>query len=460
MFNKFSSIYFFLFCHLRFIYRFLPFLFLHDAAIASQKNVVTIQHWQTKNGMQVYFVSNKQLPILDIQVVFQAGSSRDEKLFGLALLTNNMLNQGTNSMNTDEIANRFEQVGAIYSTGVDRDKAYAGLRSLTTSPSFSSTLQLFSTVLTQANFPEKALQRLKKQILTAIQEQQQSPLSLAYNTFENKLYGDHPYGHPILGTTQSVSRLTQEDVKRFYHKYYVARNAMLAMVGNIDKQQAVMLSEQIAEALPTGEAAEKLSSVTSSKKQGEIIHYPSEQTSVFLGTIGIARKDPDFFSLHVGNAILGGSSLSSRLFEEVRNKRGLCYGISSRWVSTAMPGPFYIVLQTRNEQLKEAIQVTQQTLEKFLREGPTEEELNRTKQFLVKSFPFSIASNSALLDKIVMIGFYQLPLNYLDTYRDRINAVTGNDIQLAFKKHLHMDRIIAVTAGGESHEKTWIRSPS
>jgi len=422
--------------------------FVSLTVFASTKPVLPIQHWQTKNGARVYFVESKQLPMVDIEVVFNAGSARDGSQFGIAQLTNGMLNEGTKTLNADQIAKNFEQVGAQYGADVDRDKAAVTLRSLVDPKFLNPALETFADILSNTNFPQNSFQRVQKQTLTAIQREKQSPSVIARNDFDKNLYFNQPYGHSVLGTQATVETLKAQDLQKFYRQYYVANNATIAIVGDVSRQKAEAIAEQITKTLPSGSAASLLPQPKPlTKADTQKINYPSQQTTVLIGQIGIAKKDPDFFPLLVGNHILGGGVLTSRLFEEVRNKRGLSYGVSSQFSTAQIPGPFMIVLQTRNDQVKNAVEATRQTLQEFLNNGPTEKELKQAKQNIIGGFPLAIADNASILGNLVNIGFYQMPLDYLDTFRDKVNAVTLDQVRVAFKKHIQPDKMVTVMVG-------------
>lgn len=427
---------------------FIAIVFLLFSTESFAKSVLDIQHWQTKQGAQVYFVQTKQLPMVDVQVVFNAGSARDGKLFGIANLTNELLSQGTKALNADQIALQFESLGAIYDAGINRDMASLRLRSLSEAKILNPAIKTFAQVLTSANFPTDALQRTQKQILIALQQEQQTPTAIARNEFYKALYGEQPYGHSMLGSAETVARLTANDLQKFYQQYYVAKNAVIAIVGDLTEQKAHDIAEQITAGLPIGNVAEQLPSpVPPIKSLQKSVAFPAKQTTVLIGQIGMAEKDPDYFPLYVGNYILGGGQLVSRLFDEVRSKNGLVYQVGSQFKTLQVPGPFVVPLQTRQEQAQRAVQLTRKVLGNFVTNGPTEKELVAAKKNIIGSFPLGLASNDAILDNLIMIGFYQLPLDYLDTYRQKVDAVTVEQIRDVFKRRIHLDQMITIMVG-------------
>ncbi|KPJ67689.1 MAG: hypothetical protein AMJ43_03375 [Coxiella sp. DG_40] len=409
---------------------------------------IYIQHWVTTNGAQVLFVETHTLPMLDIQIAFNAGSARDNEQYGLAQFTNAMLEEGTKTLTADQIADAFDKVGAEFNASVNKDMAVVSLRSLTHKNLLNSALSTFAEVLTQPAFPEHAFQRVQKQILSAIAVQQQQPLVVANNAFWKELYGNLPYGHSVLGTSQSVQVLSPRDLQTFYQNYYVAKNAVITMVGNVTMEEAKAIVERVVAKLPSGEKAAKLPVISvSNSAKTKHINFPSMQTNVLIGQIGIARDDQDYFPLLVGNFILGQSPLTSELFKEVRNKRGLAYSIGSGFATLQTQGPFYIVLQTRTDEAEQAIKVVKETLAKFVEHGPTEKQLDAAKQSIIGQFPLQLANNDKILSVLTLIGFYHLSLDYLDTYCSKISAVTWEQIRDAFERHIQLKKLVTVTVG-------------
>lgn len=422
-------------------------------AVHAQSNI-NIEHWQTKNGAQIYFVRSPQIPMIDIKVVFAAGSAYDDQHLGIASLVNSMLGEGTSLHDADQISAVFDSVGAQFSQGVDQDIAQLKLRSLTMPKYLTPALQMFAEVLNKSNFSADALQRIKQQTLSGIQVGEQSPNVIATEAFFRGLYKNHPYAHPIEGTASSVSALTQSEITTFYQRFYVARNANLIMVGDISRQQAENMAEQIVGHLPSGSAPPSLPMAQNVLQAAyQFISFPAKQDTVIVGELGINPQDPRRFALIVGNEILGGEPLASILFTEVRNKRGLAYQVSSEFSPLKYRGPFVIELQSRNDQAKSAMQVVKQALENFIQQGPTPAQLTEAKRNMIGSFPLRISSNSRILDSVTAIAFYGLPLNYLNTYQQNIQNITAEQVKDAFQRVIHTNALKVVVVGAsDPHE--------
>ena len=407
-----------------------------------------IEHWQTDNGARVYFVAAPELPMVDAQVVFDGGGARDGDKSGVALLTNALLAEGAGSLNADQIAEQFEALGAQFGNSSERDMAIVTLRSLSDADLLNPAVTLLNTVLTKPSFPADAFARERGRLLTAIEQRKQSPDDLADEAFYKAVFNHHPYAGMPEGTQTSVQALTVTDLKAFYKQYYVAKNAVIALVGALTREQAEQLANAIVAGLPAGEAAPALPEVTSLSEATTVrIDHPSTQTHILVGAPGVSRGAPDYYDLYVGNHILGGNGLVSRLSDEIREKRGLSYSTYSYFLPMSQQGPFILGLQTKNETATEALQVLKDELRKFVAEGPSAEELDAAKKNITGGFPLRISSNSKIVGYIAMIGFYNLPLDYLDQFNAKIEAVTLDSIKSAFQNRVNPDKMATVLVG-------------
>jgi zinc protease len=405
-------------------------------------------------GSRVYYVHTEGLPMVDIQVVFNAGSASDGQQFGLSALTADLLDTGAGKWNADEIAQRFESVGAQFGVSSSMDTTTVSLRTLTDKTLFDKALETMQVILTKPAFNQADFKREQRRTLSGLKQQEESPAALASIAFYNALYGTHPYAHPESGVIKTVSAFKAADIRHFYQKFYVADNAIVIIVGALSKQQAEQTAEQLLAGLPLGKRPETLPDVAMPlKATQQHIEFPSSQTHVLVGLPGSYRKDPDYFNLYVGNHILGGSGLVSKLFDEIREKRGLAYSASSNFMPMLKPGPFLISLQTRNDQTAQALQVLNQTLADFINKGPTEVELTAAKKNITGGFAMRFDTNKELAGYVAMIGFYEMPLDYLDTFQQKTEEVTVASITDAFKRRVNPQLLQTITVG-KSAEKS------
>lgn len=407
-----------------------------------------IEKWVTKNGVKVVFYKAMEVPMVDISLAFAAGSAFDGKHHGLSTLTANLMNQGSSGEDATSLAETLADTGAQFNAQNSKDMAVYTLRTLSNKKALEKSTEVFEKIINHPDFPNEAFEREKKQQLMAIEQAKDSPDEVATLTFFKTLYQDHPYAHSPLGTKDTVNALNKGQVLEFYKHYYVAHNALLIIVGALDLPQAQQLADKLTKALPQGEKAQAIPKAALSPLAKTInIPFPSSQTKVRLGQIGIDHHNPNYFPLLVGNYILGGGTLLSRLGLEVREKRGLTYGVTSQFVSMPGSGPFLISLSTKNDSTKDALKITQDTLQTFINEGPTEKELDAAKQYLSGSFPLSLGSNSAIASLLLRMSFYQLPDDFLDTYVNRIKNTTREQIRQAFAQQVHPDSMLLLTVG-------------
>lgn len=413
-----------------------------------------IEHWTTSNGARVYYVHAPELPIVDMRIVFDAGAARDANDSGLAILTNGLLAEGAGGLSADQIAERFESIGAQFGNSAHRDMATLDLRTLSEEKIFNQAVSVLTTIITKPDFPKDAFERERGRLLTTIKRNKQVPGAIADEAFYQAVFGQHPYSLMPTGTEEGINGLTVEKLKAFYEQYYVGRNAIMAIVGDLDRPEAEKLAESVIGSLPEGQSAPNLPEVAALHQAKVVkINHPSAQTHILVGQPGMRRGDPDYFALYVGNHMLGGSGLVARLSDEIREKRGLAYSTYSYFMPMREYGPYTIGVQTKNESSQESLDVLMETVRKFIEEGPTAEELEASKKNITGGFPLRISSNKKIIDYIAMIGFYRLPLDYLDTFNDRVLAVTIEDIKSAFQKRVHPDKMVTVMVGGTSEAK-------
>ena len=421
-------------------------LFIVTTAQAAPK----IQHWVTDNGVRVYFFPAPELPMMDLRVVFDAGSAKDGDKHGLALMTNGLLSEGAGKWNSDQIAERFEGVGAGFSNSSHRDMSLVSLRSLTDKKLLDKALETFKVVLNEPTFPETGFDREKSRLLIGLERQKQSPGAISNKAFYQATYKNHPYEFASDGDIDSVKALTTKDLKAFYKKYFVASNAVVALVGDVTRQQAEEIVNLVTGDLPKGVAAAKVPASKALDKAKMIsVDFPSSQSHILVGQPGMKRGDPDYFPLYIGNHILGGSGLVSILADEIREKRGLAYSSYSYFIPMRSEGPFLLGLQTKNKSAEEALKVLRETLSDFVEKGPTKAQLISAKKNLVGGYALKLASNKKIVENLASIGFYGLPLDYLDKFIANVEAVDVNQIKDAFQRRIHPDKMVTVVVGGK-----------
>ena len=416
--------------------------------VSSAQAKLDIKHWTTPEGAKVFFAQTKGLPILDIQLNFDAAASRDGDQFGLASLTSALLGTATQYHNEEQIINSFEAVGAQFSNSSLKDMSIVSLRTLTRQSILKKSLDIFTEVIAQPSFEQTYLTREKRQTLRAIEAAKQSPASVASLAFDKAVFADHPYAHAKIGTQETISQISLKDIKHHYQQYYVAKNLTIALVGDISKAQAKQIARQISHGLNIGEKA-KVNSIVLPLEQLQTIHieFPSKQTHLLIGQAGINRSHPDYYPLYLGNHIFGGSGLTSILSDEIREKKGLAYSAYSYFTKMQSNGFFMMRMQTKNSQTEEAKKIAIRTLEYFITHPMAQQQLQDGKDNIIGGFALETASNANILTYLSIIGFYNLPLDYLSGFTDKIKDISAEDIQKSYERLIDMDKLIVLSVG-------------
>ena len=409
-----------------------------------------IQQWQTSNGSSVYFVENHDLPIIDISTAFYAGSARDDAAKpGVAAITRHLMTLGAAGLSEEKISQQMADIGAQLGGGIDDDKSSLSLRTLSSALERDKALALYMKILKKPDFPEDVLAREKSRVIAGLKEAATQPETIADKAYSKALFGSHPYGFNT--EPAQVEKVDRYDVEKFYRLHYGAKGAVIALIGDMSRAQAEQIANQISVDLPKADKPAPLPAVTYPVAPSEQrIAHPATQAHILLGSPGMKRGDADYYSLYVGNYILGGGGFVSRLTEEVREKRGLVYSVYSYFMPMAELGQFQIGLQTKRDQADAALGLVRETLDKFIKDGVTEAELKAAKQNIVGGFPMRIDSNGKILDYLSLIGFYHLPLSYLDDFNQNISKVTTAQIKDAFSRRINPNNMVTVVVGGDT----------
>nr|WP_315208320.1 pitrilysin family protein [uncultured Albidiferax sp.] len=416
---------------------------------------IPIQHWTQPSGAQVYLVPSPAIPMLDVQIDFDAGSRRDPApQAGLASLTAGMASEGVRAVGTapalDEnaLGEAWADLGASLDSSASSDRFSFSLRTLTYPDLLEKATALAARQIGEPAFSDSLWQRERQRVAAQLKESATRPATVARRAFAAAVYGTHPYGYEL--TAETLARIGADDMRAFYARSILPCRATVSLVGAVDRAQADALVTRLLSRLPaTGcTAAPTVPDVQPlTQASDQRIPFEAAQAQVLIGQVGYARSDPAFFALLVGNHILGGGGFGSRLTTEVREKRGLSYSVYSSFAPALHAGAFTIGLQTRPDQAKQAIQVAQDVLKRFVADGPTAAELQAAKDNLQGGFALRIDSNRKLLDNVANIAWNRLPLDYLDHWPAQITRVTQADIQTAFARILQPEKMATIVVG-------------
>lgn len=425
---------------------------------------IPIEHWTQTSGAQVYLVQSAAIPMVDVQLDFDAGSRRDPPdQAGLASVTAAMASKGVRAgaspnapaLDENALGEAWADLGASFVAHATSDRMSFSLRSLTYPDLLAQAVQLAARQLAGPSFPADVWLREREAMQASLREADTRPATIAERAFEQAVYGSHPYGFEM--TPTSLARIEVAQMAALYRQMVLPCRAKVTVVGALNRSQADQLVAQLLGRLSAGSnnravtcpALPPVAEVAPLQKPSEQrIAFDSAQAHVLLGQPGFKRDDPDFFALTVGNYILGGGGFVSRLTDEVREKRGLSYSVYSYFSPALHAGAFTIGLQTRPDQADQALQVSRDVLTRFVADGPTEDELKAAKDNLIGGFALRIDSNRKLLDNVANIAWNHLPLTYLDTWTQQIDRVSAADIRAAFQRKLQPSTMATVVLGG------------
>ncbi|BEI41722.1 pitrilysin family protein [Polynucleobacter sp. HIN9] len=424
---------------------------------AHAQAVLPIQAIPLSNGSKAYLIQTNTIPMVDIEISIDAGSRYDPKdQSGLASLTAALLTRGIQwqggILNEAQQADAIAELGAIISASASGERAIVRARSLSKPDIFDPLLQLLVASVSKPIFDASILMREKQRVSAAIQEGDTKPEVVLQKRFRQEVFGNYPLARSP--NIESIAAIKEGDLKRFHQDFYRQDRVIVNIVGNVDPARAKQIAEQIITALPVkGPVIPALPPLERSPIEPESkrlirIPFQTQQTHIAMGMTAITRDNPDYFPLLVGNYILGGGGFVSRLVGEVRDKRGFAYSVFSYFQPGRDTGTFEAGLQTRNDQADQALNVLQETIARFIEDGPSDAELAAAKANLINGYPLRLDSNRKLLDNLSAITWNQLPLNTLDVWTQQVAAVKKDDVRNAFKRHLDMRRMISVLVGG------------
>lgn len=418
---------------------------------------IPIQHWTHASGARVYLVESPAIPMLDVQVNVDGGSRRDPaSQAGLASVTAGLLTAGVAAqgdapaLDENQLAEAWADLGASFDASAGAERFSLSLRTLTRPDLLERAVALAARQMGAPSWPDAVWQRDRQRLVAAWQEAQTRPATRAGRAFAEAVYGEHPLGREA--TPQTLTAIDTAAMRDFYRGHVVACRAQVSLVGAIDRAGAERIVGQLMAALaphgcPALRAVPPVTALSAAVERR--IPFDAAQAQVLVGQPGVARGDPDYFPLFVGNYILGGGGFVSRLTTEVREKRGLSYSVYSYFAPGLQPGPFQLGLSTRPDQAEQALTVARDVVARFVAEGPTEAELQAAKDFLLNGFALRIDSNRKLLDNVANIAWHGLPLDYLDTWTAQVQQVSTADIRRAFQRVLQPDRMVTVVLGAK-----------
>jgi zinc protease len=398
------------------------------------------------NGLRVVVIEQHETPSLSLQLLVPGGKVYGPPAkAGLADATAALLHEGTQTRSSQQIAEIIDAVGGTLETAASLESGFVSV--LVTSDQLDLGLDLLSDMVLRPSFPAEELERWRNQALSGLQIQQSDPGYVATAAFQRLVLGDHPYGRPSSGTVESVRGLTREDLVAFHRRQYVPNEAILAVVGDVKAAAAFARVERAFGGWKKGEASSVPVVEVKQQRRIVVIDKPdSVQTEIRVGQPGIAYRDPDHYTADVYDAVLGASP-SSRLYEEVRRKRGLSYGAGTEFRMPTQPGWFLANTFTKTESTVEALGVVLDVLQGMDDKPVPAQELAQRKTYITGAFPLEIETPGGIAAKVLEAMKFGYGKEYLESYRERIEAVTAEQVQSFAAKRIQPDRMLIVLVG-------------
>jgi zinc protease len=421
--------------------------------------ILPIEQLDSFKGAKAYLVQTKALPMVDIEVSIDAGDRYDPiGKSGLADMAAGLMNYGARGdqglLTEAQIADEIADLGANIGLSVGGERAILRIRSLSRKDLRDRAVQLAAAMLSAPTYDAKIVEREKQRMITSLREAETKPEYVLERSLKKSVYGDYPLAYSP--SVKSVATLTANDLVQFHKQFYRGDRIIVSIVGDVDRTQANQIVQALLNRIPqSGNPIAKLPDLQRSPveplAQREIqISFDSQQAHIAMGMTAIARNNPDFFPLLVGNYILGGGGFVSRLMSEVREKRGLAYSVFSYFAPGKDNGIFQAGLQTKNDQATLALEVLSSTIAQFIADGPTRSELEAAKANLVNGYPLRIDNNRKLLDNVSSITWNGLPLDTMEVWTKQVEAVSLEQVKAAFQKTLAMDRMKIVVLGAKN----------
>ncbi len=432
----------------RLFFRWLVFLIGVSAPIlfsgALSNAMAPVHRTVLANGLVLVTSEEHTLPFVTFKLLLPAGAKRDASgQEGLASLTARALLFGTRKQGMASVNEQLDFMGASLSSDAGMDNTVLSFRVL--KKDLREGFGLFMEVLTQPAFPVQEVENEKARTLAAIRAAEDRPGQVAQKAFAKVLYGDGPYGQPVIGTKESVERLTVDGLRQFHSSRYHPEKSIMVIVGDIEERD---LKKTILPALSTwrSRAAPDSPVETKTEKAASrlFVDRPLTQANLILGHEGIRRDNPDFYSVTVMNYILGGGGLASRLMQEIRERKGLAYSVSSAFNVGKYQGTFQIVLQTKNASAREAIRLAVAEMSRIRTQLVSEKELDGAKKYLVGSFPLRLITQEGIANFLLQVEYLGLGLDYAEQFPKHIQAVTAEDVLRVAKTYLHPEAYILI----------------
>jgi zinc protease len=422
----------------------LTLVFLVLPCIGPARAEMKIQEVTSPQGITAWLVEDYSVPLIAIRFAFEGGSSQDPQgKEGMTNLMTGLFDEGAGDLDSDAFQSRLDDAGAEMRFSAGRDTIYGSMRLL--AEERDEALDLLRLAITQPRFDQAPIDRIRAQIVSGIVSGSRDPEVAAQFKWATALYGNHPYSRRSEGTEQSLATITADDLHAFHKAMFAREKLKVAVVGAIDAETLKAELDKLFGALPQKPELTPIADIQPKLAQSVSVEYDLPQTRLQLAYPGVPRESPEFFGAVVMNHILGGGTFTSRLFDEVREKRGLAYGVSSSLVSYDHANLLVISTSTRSDKAAETLDLVREVVAKMAAEGPTEAELAAAKKYLIGAYAINnLNSSGAIASTLVELQLQDLGIDYMQRRDALIDAVTLEETKQAAGKLLQADPAVLI----------------
>ncbi len=416
--------------------------------IAEPAEAVNIKEVTSPGGIKAWLVEDYTVPIVTMNFAFRGGSSQESAdKSGLANFLSGMLDEGAGDLDSRAFQQRLQETNVDLSFDAGRDAFYGNLRTLQTN--MDDAFELTRLAITEPRFDDEPVERIKGQIISGLTRGQTDPQEIARKAFAESMFGDHPYGRFVEGSPETVAAITGADLKAFHKRTMARDNLYVAVVGAISAEQLSGMLDEVFGGLPAKADLTPIADIKPNAGQREHVALGIPQTIIRLGGAGLKRDDPDFIAAYVANHVLGGGTFSSRLYNEIREKRGLAYSVGTHLIPYDHSGIYIAAAATRADAADEAIGIMKEQIERYAAEGPSEEELRQAKAFLTGNYALRFDASRKIARQLIGIQIDNLGIDYIEKRNGLIEAVSMDDVKRAAKR-LFGGPISIITVGSST----------
>ncbi|WP_297326601.1 pitrilysin family protein [uncultured Bartonella sp.] len=425
-------------------------LFCGFGLFVSAANALGIESITSEKGLTAWLVEDRTVPVVSIQFSIGGGTTQDpEGKEGLANLMTGLFDEGAGDLNSDAFQSRLDAIGAEMAFSTNRDRMRGSMKVL--AENSNEAFNLLALAVQKPRFDEEAINRIREQLVAELKASEKDPKTIAQNRLLALIYGKHPYGRRGEGTPETLNRIKREDLVNSHQAMFARDNIHIGIVGPVSRDEATKIIDRIFGDLPEKAKLQNIEEAKLNLGGMANVNYDLPQTSLMLVYPGIKRNDPDFFAAYLMNYVLGGPGLTSRLFSEVREKRGLAYTVGSSLMIYEHSAALAVSTGTRSSEAQKTLSTIRNEVRKMADEGVSEQELDDAKSYVIGSYAVqNMGSSSDIAATLVGLQDEKLPIDYIDKRRSLIEAVTRDQVKAIAEKLLRPEPALLVIGPSKS----------